>query len=126
GAEDPNRGAEAFGGDGAAGKQTAAPDRSNQRVQLRRLFEQFKRGRTLSGDDQRVIERRDERGAGLLSYGGRDLFTILAVAIVSDYRGAIAPRRRQLGAGSVGRHHDGASRADMPRRERGSLCVIPR
>ena len=70
--ENANLGIDGLGDDRAAGEQPAAAHRRDQRVQMRNLFEQFERRRPLPCHDQRMIEGRNQRGAGLFENLRRD------------------------------------------------------
>ncbi len=69
---------------GAAGDQTAAADTDDQRVQIRGVLQQFQCRGALPRDDQRMIVRGHQRGAGLLSITQRRSLRGRREAVVSD------------------------------------------
>ncbi len=63
-AEDANSRPDRFGDRGAAGEKSAAADADHQRVESGMLFQQFERRSSLPRDNQRMVERRDQRPFG--------------------------------------------------------------
>jgi hypothetical protein len=100
-------GADRFGDGGAPGEQTAAADRRNQRIERPGLFQQFQGGGSLATHDHGMVERRHQRGAGLLPDGSGNGFALLLMAVVGDDFRAVAARGFELRLGSILRHHDG-------------------
>ncbi len=126
GAENADRGIHGFGDGGGSGKQAAAAHGRNQRVERSALFKQLESRRALPGHDQRMVERRHQRGAGSLQNAGGDLLADLGVPVVSHNGGAVRARRFHLGARRILRHHDGGTGAHVLGRDRHCLGVVAR
>ena len=123
-AEDADARAKRVRGDRTARDQPAATDGNHQRVQIGNLFEQFQRGRALTGDGPGMIEGRHDGGAGFLGDTAANGFAVLRGAVIRDDSGAVAASGLHLQLRRVGRHHDRRRNAQRFCRNRDGLPVI--
>ena len=112
--------------DRAAGEQTAAANRDHQRIQVRRVLQQFQRQRALARhhvDDRRRDARTPVRVR--LASVSACAAASASVSPCSTTRGAPGGGARHLGGRREFRHHDrGAAIAEQPRMPRHRLGVV--
>jgi hypothetical protein len=90
------------------------------------FIEQIQRRRTCSGDDVRVIIRRDEREAAFRREPTADRFAIFLVTIVGHDVAAVAFGCGYLRGGRVVRHDYGCRDLQQRGRQRDSLRMVAR
>ncbi len=73
-----------------------------------------------------MIEMGDDRGAGFFDDGPADSLAIFSKAVIGDHIRSVSACGLELGSRRIRRHHDGAGRAHMARRDCGGLRVVPR
>ena len=103
--------------------EPAAPDRDDEHVELRQLVGQLEPDRPLAGDHVVVLERVDERRAGVRPLTRRGLRLVVALAGQHDL-GAVAPGRLDLRHRRVLGHEDRRLDARLARRPGHRLPVV--
>ena len=93
-------------GDRDARDQPAAPDRHDDRLDALDVLEDLEPDRPLPGDRQRVVERMDERAAGLVEQQREALERLGRAECLEVDRRAVTPRRGDLRLARPGPHDD--------------------
>jgi hypothetical protein len=109
-----------------ADRQPAATDRDQDRVDVRHLFGELEPDRPLTGDDELVFVRVDERAARLLHMLLRRNEGILEIGAGHDGLRAVVLARLDLRHRRVLRDVDGRGRTELAGRPRDRLAVIAR
>ena len=113
-----------LGRDSDAGNHAAAADGHDQCFKVRRRFENFQPHRALPGDNQRVVEGRDQcQTLSLDQVVGMGLGVVECLAVQDHFRA------HRLGAFDLGEGrglgHDDDGRDSQPlRMERHALCMV--
>jgi hypothetical protein len=115
-----------LGGDRAPRDQPSAPNGHNQGVQIGNFLQQLQRGSSLSGNDPRMIERRNQCGSGFCCDAGPNGRAVVAEAVIFDDRRTLRPRGFEFGARRIRRHHQSRGNSHGPRGDRYRLGVVPR
>jgi len=112
---------------GHAGEEAAAADGDEDGVELADvgLAQELDGGRALTGDDVRVVERRDEGEAVELGETAALALRVVKVGAVEDDLCAEALDVLVLDRGRVERHDDGAGDAELATRHGDALRVVP-
>ena len=110
-AEDADVGLHRFRRDRTARDQTAAADRNDETVQIRRVLEEFHGADTLTRDDPRVVEGRDKDKAFLVAQPVRLLGRAGEVQALDHHGRAMGPGAVRLHEGRAFRHDDGHGNA---------------
>ena len=90
------------------------------------ILDDLAAGRALSGDDQRIVIGRHQRGVAFVRDLLRDGLAVFARAVVEHDLGAQRRGALALGARRIRRHDDDRRHAEKPRRRRDALRVIAR
>ena len=97
--------------EGEAARQpaaTAADEREiGHHAQRRKIRHHFKADRALPGDDERIIERRDDGGAGIGGEPPRDDGAVFSIAIIEHHPRAVRLGGHDLHRRRVGWHDNG-------------------
>src|SRR4029453_5202728 len=105
-ADDAAAGRQGARGERRAGEQPTAPTGREEIVERPDLLDELTRRSTLTGDDVRMIVRRDERQAALAGQPSSDRFAILMLSVVLDDLAAAPFRSAPLDRRRIGLHHD--------------------
>ena len=111
--------------DGRSREKAGSAAGRHDDVEVRDLLEKLERRSPLPGDDRLVVERRHQDDAPLLDEPPRDRLAVLAPAVVEDDLGAVAARGGELQGRRVVGHDDRRGHAEVARRERHGLRVVP-
>jgi hypothetical protein len=116
--------AERLEGGGHPADEPPAADGRHHGAGLRGLLGQLQPDRALPGDDQRVVERRDERGPRPFGVGQGVGQAVVEHGANQDNLGAIAPGGGHLGERRSGRHEDGRPHPEEGGRQGHPLGVV--
>ncbi len=89
-----------------AADQPTAADRHDQAVEVRNVFDHLERDCALSGDDQRVVERMDERQAAARREVAGERRRVTQLFAMQDHLRPVRLRVLDLHERRVRRHHD--------------------
>ena len=119
-------GAKAVGGDADAADQAATPGGHHQRADVGRVFEDFERNRPATGDDRRVVVRRDEGEPALAREPQPFGFSFVVGWAALHELGARVAERLDLRLRSRFRNHDESGHAQQRSRSGDTQTMVAR
>ncbi len=111
--DDAHVGAEGFHDGDDTSEEATATDGNDERIEVRRLFEDLERECALAGDDVEIVERMDGRGAGGHGECNGVRLRGLKGFTVEHHVGAKAAAARDLHSRRGGGHDDSDSDAEL-------------